>query len=402
MMAPILSDLIQSWAIGIARSERHTINVKDFGAIGDGIADDTACIQAALNSGHCIVLNPGLYRCTAPLLITKPLHLKGDGSAWNGTPGTINAAHFHGSWLYFDHSGVGVSINSTVYFADIQFSGFGTVRNQPAPTANWSPNPNDYDFKSSATSDIYFSHMLLLNPTKGIQMNLSGAGRLFLDHFKAQPFQVGINVDLAYDVCYFNTVHLWPFWADNPLVHAYTMTHLDGFLLGRCDNPHMSSVFTIFARAGIAIYQNEYGTTSKIQAVNVDFDRGMYGLWIQSSVTTGCTGQFVNFAHQGENGLVGSKGIFIQGNYSDIDITNFSSVLSSHNSIRLEGTGNTFDFSGKTRCTNYDQINGGFPAIKTLAGNTVCIHGSPTITGINKYGVGGLIYVDSPVIQANP
>jgi len=35
------------------------INVKDFGAVGDGVADDTAAIQAAI--AHCITLNASLY-----------------------------------------------------------------------------------------------------------------------------------------------------------------------------------------------------------------------------------------------------------------------------------------------------------------------------------------------------
>ncbi len=400
MMAPAMSDVIQSWAIDIARAERHTINVKDFGAVGDGIADDTACIQAALNSGHCIVLNPGLYRCTAPLIITKTVHIKGDGSAWNGTAGTVNAAHFHGSWLYFDHSGVGVSITSTVYFSDIQFTGFGTVRNQPAPAANWAPNAHDYDFKSTATSDIYFSHMLLLNPTKGIQMNLSGYGRLFVDHLKGQPFKVGINIDVAYDVCYLDTVHFWPFWADNALVHTYTMANLDGFKLGRCDNPHFSSIFTIFARSGICAYQNLYGAASKLHVINADFDRGQIGVLVQSTVTDGITGQFVNVTHQGEGGIAGSKGIHIQGNNSTLDITNFSSMLSNQNAVRLDGTGNTINFSGHTRCINYDQSAMGFPAIEAATGNIINI-GLPTISGTNKYGGAGNIYASVPMTKVN-
>lgn len=401
MIPATISDAIQSWAIGVVRSEQRTINVKDFGSVGDGIADDTASIQAAINSGHCIVLNPGLYRCTAPLLITKPVHIKGDGSAWSGTPGTINATDFHGSWLYFDHSGVGVSISSTVYFSDIQFSHFGTVRNQPAPISGWAPNAHDYDFKMAHVSDVYFSHMLLLNPTKGIQMNMAGAGRLFVDHLKGQPLQVGINVDLAYDVCYFNTVHFWPFWADNTFVHAYTMTNLNGFLLGRCDNPHFSSIFTIFARSGIAAYQNSYGAASKLHVINADFDRGSMGLWVQSSVTNGITGQLVNISHQGESGLAGSKGIVIQGNNSSIDITNFNSALSHQNSVRIDGTGNTINFSGQTRCKNYDQNGVGFPAIEAAIGNTVCINGTPTISGTNKYGGAGNIFASVPMTKVN-
>tara|TARA_R110000796_G_C14537106_1_gene432513 strand:+ start:438 stop:1946 length:1509 start_codon:yes stop_codon:yes gene_type:complete len=37
------------------------VNVMDFGAVGDGVTDDTLAIQAALNLGGTIVIPPGLY-----------------------------------------------------------------------------------------------------------------------------------------------------------------------------------------------------------------------------------------------------------------------------------------------------------------------------------------------------
>ncbi len=49
-----------------------SINVKNFGAIGDGIADDSAAIQKALDHGADIVEIPeGMYRITATLLVSS-------------------------------------------------------------------------------------------------------------------------------------------------------------------------------------------------------------------------------------------------------------------------------------------------------------------------------------------
>jgi hypothetical protein len=50
------------------------INVRDFGAVGDGVADDTAAIQAAVDligSGDSLFFPQGVYKLTARILITK-------------------------------------------------------------------------------------------------------------------------------------------------------------------------------------------------------------------------------------------------------------------------------------------------------------------------------------------
>jgi hypothetical protein len=55
--------------------EADVVNVKDFGAVGDGVADDTAAIQAALNASNAIYIPAGTYRTTNTL--TK------DGERWS-------------------------------------------------------------------------------------------------------------------------------------------------------------------------------------------------------------------------------------------------------------------------------------------------------------------------------
>jgi hypothetical protein len=51
---------------------RESVSVKDFGAVGDGVTDDTAAIQLALNSGvPYVLLPPGTYLVTATLTIAS-------------------------------------------------------------------------------------------------------------------------------------------------------------------------------------------------------------------------------------------------------------------------------------------------------------------------------------------
>ena len=55
---------------------RDVVSVKDFGAVGDGLADDTLAIQNAINycadNGHTLFTPPGVYNHTG-LTISKPL-----------------------------------------------------------------------------------------------------------------------------------------------------------------------------------------------------------------------------------------------------------------------------------------------------------------------------------------
>ena len=58
---------------------KDTVSVKDFGAVGDGVADDTAAIQAALNASSNIYLPSGTYKTTAPLLLNSNNIITGAG-----------------------------------------------------------------------------------------------------------------------------------------------------------------------------------------------------------------------------------------------------------------------------------------------------------------------------------
>jgi len=55
------------------------VNVKDFGAVGDGVTDDTAAIQAAVAIGGRVFVPEGVYR-HSNLNITKDTILYGEGS----------------------------------------------------------------------------------------------------------------------------------------------------------------------------------------------------------------------------------------------------------------------------------------------------------------------------------
>jgi hypothetical protein len=62
---------------------RDVVSVKDFGAVGDGVADDTVAIQAAISAsyGKEVFIPKGTYRLTSGLTVTDGIGLRGEGFA---------------------------------------------------------------------------------------------------------------------------------------------------------------------------------------------------------------------------------------------------------------------------------------------------------------------------------
>jgi hypothetical protein len=64
---------------------KDVVSVKDFGAVGDGVADDRTAIQAAidaaaLNGGGEVLVPQGTYLCTAGLTLKRGVNLIGEGT----------------------------------------------------------------------------------------------------------------------------------------------------------------------------------------------------------------------------------------------------------------------------------------------------------------------------------
>ena len=64
----------------VASKLNDTVSVKDFGAVGDAVTDDTAAIQAAMNSGATSIYFPyGTYVVSSAINIPSTRNLYGDG-----------------------------------------------------------------------------------------------------------------------------------------------------------------------------------------------------------------------------------------------------------------------------------------------------------------------------------
>lgn len=71
-------------AIGMSlpkvKRKPKSVSVKSFGAIGDGVADDTLALQRSIDSSDVVYLEAGVYKCSSALIIRKSnFRLFGEG-----------------------------------------------------------------------------------------------------------------------------------------------------------------------------------------------------------------------------------------------------------------------------------------------------------------------------------
>jgi hypothetical protein len=90
------------------------VNVKDFGAAGDGVTDDTAAIQAAVNTGKRVTFPAGNFAITSSILNTTGAMLIGAGIEI--TKITVIGSGYDAVALSSDYSGVeSMSFQSPTY-----------------------------------------------------------------------------------------------------------------------------------------------------------------------------------------------------------------------------------------------------------------------------------------------
>jgi hypothetical protein len=106
-------------------------NVKDFGATGDGVTNDTLAIQAAINSGAGRIYFPsGIYKISAALLITSPTLLCGDGpkaSVICQTSAASNGLNFDFPLLVQGGGVVDLSVEAGAGWVTSGFQGSGST-----------------------------------------------------------------------------------------------------------------------------------------------------------------------------------------------------------------------------------------------------------------------------------
>lgn len=232
------------------------LNVRDFGATGDGKTDDTQAFANALKAASdgnikTVFVPFGQYAIKGHLLVPVNICLQGcsqapsrnskDGSVLLATADAGNAEGNPFITLHTNASLRGI----TVFYPEQKMT-------NPPVAYPWTIRGNG--------DNISLLDVLLVNPYQGVDFGTTAAGRHFISGLYGQPLYRGLFVDQCFDVGRIENVHFWSFWGgwDGPL-YEFMRKEAIAFVLARTDWEFLTNCFCIGYHIGYQFTKRNSG-----------------------------------------------------------------------------------------------------------------------------------------------
>ncbi len=333
-----------------------------YGARGDGVADDTAAIQSALNDaaaqrGGIVFLPAGDYRILTHLIIPAQTTLAGVGRAPAAT-----ALHQGTTLLAI----AGAGSTSGIPFITLQGNNptlEGVTIYYPNQVLTNSPIPYPWAIRGGGGENVTIQNVLLLNPYLGVDLATYPSARHLVRGVYGQPLLVGIAVDQCYDIGRIMDVHFWPFWSGDTRVQAFQSANAVSFDFMRTDWEVVQDIFSWGYYIGARFRASAHGGMNG-QMSNVNFDNVDIGLLLTATQPYAVHIANLNLANAGG----GSHHIGIQAlpGPSELNING----LSFWGDIRQPVS---WGSSGLLTLSNARVLgwNAAYPAVQILAGRAV-------------------------------
>lgn len=234
-------------------------NVRDYGAVGDGVADDTTAFQAALDAagadGGGIVTAPrGNYLIATHLAIPDDVTLEGVftvPTAWSQNLGTTLLA-VEGEGSEEGAPFLSLGRNSTLKGLTVYYP------KQDDPK-NIRPYPWCVAGRGADNSSII--DCLLVNPYNGVDFGTHNSGRHYIRNLYGQPLRRGVFIDKCYDVGRIENVHFWPFWNwSEPALQQWLAENGEALIFGRTDWEYVLNTFVFGYGVGYRFMATEAGS----------------------------------------------------------------------------------------------------------------------------------------------
>lgn len=294
---------LAAWpAVLSASSPAGIWNVQEYGARGDGQADDTAAFQRALDAagkarGGTVLAPRGVYRFAGHLNVPPAVTLKGvweSVPAHNGLrdPGLPKPTDDGTTFLVTEGAGreenppfITLNTNSTLK---------GVVLYYPDQPPDDVPRPYPWAIamrgKNPAVLDCE-----LLNPYRGIDATHNE--RHLIRNVHGQPLRCGVRVDAIYDIGRIENVHFNPWWSMKPKLFAWQKAHGEAFVFARSDWQYVLNTFCFGYHVGYRFVQSAVGVCNG-NFLGIGADDCETAVLVEQSAPMGLlitNGQFVSF-----------------------------------------------------------------------------------------------------------
>jgi len=244
------------------RPPRSPLNVRDFGASGDGKKDDTRAFERALaaaegDGGNLITIPRGEYRITAPLDIPASVTLEGVSRA-----PTIRSEHRGSCLLALVEGGNAEGAPLITLHENATLAGLTVYYPEQRKTAD--PIPYPWTVRGDG-DNCSLVDVLLVNPYQAVDFGTRAAGRHYVRGLYAQAIYRGLFVDKCFDVGRLSDVHFWPFWEvwQTPL-KQFTEKEGIAFIIGRTDWEYVGNCFCIGYSVGFDFVRTKDGSANAV------------------------------------------------------------------------------------------------------------------------------------------
>jgi len=263
-LSQILLMIFSASLLAAAESQTNVYSVSDFGAKGDGKADDTAAFQKALDTakeaGGGVVYAPrGNYLFNGHLDVPDAVTLKG---IWESVPahnglrdgGAAKPTDNGTTFLVTESQGtedgpafITLHNNSTLK---------GVVIYYPEQDPAAEPKPYPWAIAMRGKNPAVLA-VELLNPYNGIDATRNE--RHLIRDVQGQPLRRGIFVDAIYDIGRVEDVHFNPWWSLKPKLFHWQEEHGEAFIFGRSDWEYVFNTFCFGYNAGYKFIKTKAG-----------------------------------------------------------------------------------------------------------------------------------------------
>ncbi len=350
------------------------LNVRDFGAVGDGQTDDTAAFQKALDAardarGGTVYAPAGNYLFAGCLNVPNAVTLAG---VWQSVP-AHNGIRNRGmpkptddGTTFLVTNGAGTEDSPAFVTLNTNSTLKGVVLYYPEQNVDDTPKPYPWAIAMRGKNPAVLA-VEMLNPYNGIDATRNE--RHLIRDVHGQPLRRGILVDAIYDIGRIENVHFNPWWSLKPKLFQWQMENGEAFIFGRSDWEYVHNTFCFGYKIGYKFTQSKTGMCNG-NFLGIGADDCYTALLVEQCAPFGLlitNGEFVSF-HGPDPTMIEVA----QGNTGSIRFVNCAFWGPCNQIAKIAGTG-TVGF-GDCTFVQWGGRDGSRPAIQVQSG-TILIRG---------------------------